>query len=325
MVGLRKMSSHCGKKISAPEGFQPPVPKPLSIADGNYAGFLSGAIAAAARLGSGVFVLGWTPLVPAADKGPWPGTLGLLRDGSTLLSRCNRPKTPPIIYEYEASPFCRKVREACSILDLTVEYRPCPGARQGWSDEMSKLTGGKRTVPFMQDGDVAMFESDDIIRYLFENYGPGADYVPWTLKGDFARNSAAYAASVRGYAGSRLLANVRKDIQSLQPVTLWGYEGSPFVRPVREVLNQLGLQHIMVNCARGSSNRDELYKKTGLFQVPYLEDPNTGKSDCHISYFHMLRTDKQSLFVPCLSYIAGVQMFESSDIVKYLLATYTEK
>ncbi len=96
------------------------------------------------------------------------------------------------------------------------------------------------------------------------------------------------------FCRSRLLSNVRKDIHSIKPVTLWGYEGSPFVRVVREMLSQLGLQHIMINCARGSANRDKLFEKTGRFQVPYLEDPNT-----------------------------GVNMFESADIAKYLLATYT--
>ena len=97
------------------------------------------------------------------------------------------------------------------------------------------------------------------------------------------------------YISAKQLPNARKDMQQLQPVTLWGYEGSPFVRPVRETLSSLGLAHIMVNCARGSANRDLLYEKTGRFQVPYLEDPNT-----------------------------GIAMFESGEMVKYLLATYTE-
>jgi hypothetical protein len=39
-----------------------------------------------------------------------------------------RPTKPLIIYEYEASDDCRKVREACSMLDLIVEFRPCPGS-----------------------------------------------------------------------------------------------------------------------------------------------------------------------------------------------------
>lgn len=187
------------KKISPPPGFTPPEPKPLSVADGNYSGALSGAISAVARVGTGVFVLGWGPV--SDKKGAWPGTLGIIRDGSKLLELCNRPVKPPVIYEYEASPFCRKVREACCLLDLTVEYRPCPGARQGWSDAMAKTTKGIRTVPYMVDDKVSMFESDDIIKYLFNTYGPGEAYIPWTLKGDFARSTAIIATQVRGFAG----------------------------------------------------------------------------------------------------------------------------
>lgn len=95
---------------------------------------------------------------------------------------------------------------------------------------------------------------------------------------------------------SYLFPNARADFQSMQPLKLWGYEGSPFVRPVRETLSSLGLAHVFVNCARGSSNRDKLFELTGRFQVPFLQDPNT-----------------------------GVEMFESGEIVKYLMAMYTEK
>ena len=68
-----------------------------------------------------------------------------------------------------------------------MEYRPCPGARLGWSDAMAQVTGGRRTVPFLVDPNnnaggsssnnnnnkvdtktTSMFESDDIIEYLFE-------------------------------------------------------------------------------------------------------------------------------------------------------------
>jgi glutathione S-transferase len=75
---------------------------------------------------------------------------------------------------------------------------------------------------------------------------------------------------------------------------LWGYENSPFVRPVRETLSSLGLRHTLISCARGSVNRDAMFRKTGRFQVPYLEDPNT-----------------------------GVCMYESGEMVKYLNAAYS--
>lgn len=159
---------YASKKLKLPDDFKIPEPKPLSVADGNYAGAISGALAAIVRLGSGIFVLGWKPLSSEKASNNWPGTLGLLRDTSSVLSTCNRPKKPIIIYEYESSPFCRKVREACVMLDLTIEYRPCPGARSGWSDKMSTSTKGKRTVPYMEDETVKMFESDEIINYLFD-------------------------------------------------------------------------------------------------------------------------------------------------------------
>jgi glutathione S-transferase len=307
-------------KIKAPEGFVAPEPKPLSVADGNYIGALTGAFALGLRLGTGVFVTGWEPV--NKNEGPWPGTLGKIRDGSATLGSCNRPKQPIVVYEYEGSPFCRKVREACALLDLTVEYRPCPGARYGWSDSQATLTGGKRTVPFMMDPnavtsksknskaqgweqgcspDQGMFESDDIINYLFDTYGPGRQAVPWTLKGPFATITCALASLVRGFAGSKPFTSadgssgIRNDVTTLEPIIFYGYEGSPFVKPVREALVSLGLSHTMVYCARGSSNRDVLFVKTGRFQVPYIEDPNT-----------------------------GVNMFESGEIVKYLESTYAK-
>ncbi|KAJ6406679.1 hypothetical protein OIU84_010232 [Salix udensis] len=69
--------------------------------------------------------------------------------------------------------------------------------------------------------------------------------------------------------------------------------GSPFCKIVREVLVELELPHIFRSCARGSPKRQILFEKTGHFQAPYIEDPNT-----------------------------GVQMFESAEIVEYLKATY---
>jgi glutathione S-transferase len=93
---------------------------------------------------------------------------------------------------------------------------------------------------------------------------------------------------------NQLSPNARPDRDTLRPLTLWGFEGSPFVRPVREALSSLGLRYTLVSCARGSANRDRMFRKTGCFQAPYLEDPNT-----------------------------GVCMYESGEIVKYLMAAYT--
>ena len=56
----------------------------------------------------------------------------ILRFGSgafvsgNLSSFKKRPSKPIELYEFEGCPFCRKVREACSILDIDVQYYPCP-------------------------------------------------------------------------------------------------------------------------------------------------------------------------------------------------------
>lgn len=95
--------------------------------------------------------------------------------------------------------------------------------------------------------------------------------------------------------GRKLRANARNDFTKLKPITLFGWEGAPYVKVVRETLSELGLAHILVNCANGSMNRDVLMKRTkGVFQAPYIIDPNT-----------------------------GVEMFESAEIVKYLEQVYT--
>jgi glutathione S-transferase len=278
-----------------PEGWEPPEPQPLSVPEGEVGSVLTGSLALALRLASGVFVVGWKP--EAFGESPQDKySLFGFRDGSSVLQSCPRPAEPIRIYEYEPSPYSRKVREACSMLDLEVTYLPCPGARAGFAAELGDL-GGKMQVPCMVDpnGDgAAMYESDDIIDYLFDRYGPGKDAVPWLLKGPFALWTCAFASFARGLAGNRLAPNARPDNTRMQPLKLWGYEGSPFVKPVREALCGLGLPHTMVNSARGSANRDRMVAATGRFQVPYLEDPNT-----------------------------GAQLFESAGIVKYLESVYT--
>jgi len=190
-----------------------------------------------------------------------------------------------------------------NVLDLTVEYRPCPGARQGkFSEELYQLTG-RRTVPYLVDPNtgISMFESDDQIEYLVETYGPrdGSTYDskalwPITFQA-FSIVTSTIAAIVRDMPGSKRQLNARVDNEDMRPLELWGYEASPFVKPVREKLCSLALPHVMVSCARGSANRDRLIERTGnKFQVPFLVDPNT-----------------------------GIELFESPEICEYLEKVYT--
>jgi len=142
-------------KVSIPDGFQVPEPKPLSVTrSSELPSLLKSSVALGLRLGTGAFTLGWKidSLFADEEDGKYALELGpiRLRDSSTVLQDAPRPEKPLIIYEYEASPFCRRVREMVNLLDLTVEYRPCPGARAGFSDELFARTG-RRTVPYMID------------------------------------------------------------------------------------------------------------------------------------------------------------------------------
>ena len=51
-------------------------------------------------------------------------TIGRLGSGMRIGTLGRRPSRPLELYEFEACPFCRKVREALSILDLEAIVYP---------------------------------------------------------------------------------------------------------------------------------------------------------------------------------------------------------
>ena len=91
-----------------------------------------------------------------------------------------RPVRTLELYEFENCPFCRKVREALSILDLEVDVRPCPKNGLRFREAVKKR-GGKAQFPYLIDPNTGteMYESDDIVEYLFDRYGDGS--VPLAL------------------------------------------------------------------------------------------------------------------------------------------------
>lgn len=221
-----------------------------------------------------------------------------------------QPAQPLILYEYEACPYCRRVREALTALHLDVEIRPCPRGGQRFRPQ-AVARGGKRQFPLLVDPntETTLYESRDIVQYLFRTYADGV--VPrrcrphWLLpilnvlalatrlgRGGFARASRAPA----------------------QPLSLWSFEGSPYSRLVRERLCELELPYTLHNLGkehwreigpavrriapnpyvpRPGGKRHAFWQAHGRVQLPYLEDPNT-----------------------------GVQLFESRAIVDYLNRTY---
>ena len=130
-------------------------------------------------------------------------TTSFLASGARLASGMRvgplgpRPELPLELYEFEACPFCRKVREALSILDLDAHIRPCPKNGPRFRPHVVER-GGKAQFPYLVDPNTGkeMYESDDILRYLFERYGDGG--VPLALAaGPFTLASAAAAGFLR--------------------------------------------------------------------------------------------------------------------------------
>jgi glutathione S-transferase len=88
------------------------------------------------------------------------------------LAGARRPASRLELYNMEGSPYCRKVREALSELDLEHVTRNVPKGSPK-RDRLRELAG-KVQVPYLVDPNTgqAMFESDEIIAYLYAQYGP---------------------------------------------------------------------------------------------------------------------------------------------------------
>lgn len=268
-------------------------PQPFTVREGELGKVASAALPLVIRLGTGALIGGYSlSIVDDTDEDAYSIARFAgkrIKERSTTLPEV-RPKEPLVVYEYEGSPYCKKVREACSVLDLDVLFKPCPQGSEAFRAESREL--GAKTYPFMVDpnANVAMGESDDIIEHLFATYG-GDTKVPLLLKRDGPlTNFTAYAAAVARLKALR--ARPAKKMPA-EPLILYTYEISPFSKLVREALTELCIPHVVKYCPRGSSKRDELYARVGHFQVPFLEDPNTGK-----------------------------KMFESKDICEYIESEY---
>ncbi|CAN6717001.1 unnamed protein product [Malus baccata var. baccata] len=277
--------------FAPPPNFKPPEPKRFGVRPDKVWDVLGAALALFFRLGTGVFVSGYSfSFVPKNDI---PSDQYALEFNDSKVKETSkvgpRPAKPIEIYEFEGCPFCRKVREIVAVLDLDVLFYPCPQGGPNFRRKVAEM-GGKQQFPYMVDPNtgVSMYESDDIIKYLVGKYGDGT--VPLALSlGLLTTLTAGFAMIGRAGKGSRYSPSKLPP----KPLLVWAYEGSPFCKLVREVLVELELPHIYRSCARGSPKRQILFEKTGRFQAPYLEDPNT-----------------------------GVEMFESAEIVEYLKATY---
>lgn len=284
-------STSTSTSFTAPPNFEPPEPKRFGVRPDKVWDIVGAFLALIFRLGTGVFVNGYSVSFVSKDAIP-PDQYSLEVAGYKVKESSKigpRPEKPIEIYEFEGCPFCRKVREIVAVLDLDVLFYPCPKNGPNFRPKVAQM-GGKQQFPYMVDPNTgtAMYESDDIIKYLVQKYGDGS--IPFTLSlGLLTTLTEGFAMIGRMGKGSSYTPSKLPP----KPLELWAYEGSPFCKIVREVLVELELPHIVRSCARGSPKRQILFEKVGHFQAPYIEDPNT-----------------------------GVQMFESAEIVEYLKVTY---
>ena len=228
----------------------------------------------------------------ALDLGTsFAATLARLGAGLSVGSIGRRPARPLELYEYENCPFCRKVRDALTMLDLEALIQPCPKGGTRFRRTVRER-GGREQFPWLVDPNtsVEMYESADIVRYLYATYGAGNP--PFPLSPDLlATASSSLASGFRPFAGTRVRASKAPE----KPLELWSFEASPYCRLARETLSELELPYLLHNVAKGSPSRENFIARSGRMQVPFLFDPNTGR-----------------------------ELFESADIVAYLNLTYAQ-
>lgn len=231
-----------------------------------------------------------------------------------------QPEKAIQLYDMEGCPFCRRVREVLTMLNLDFEVYPCPknGTRfRPVAEKIIKSIGGSVSFPLMVDQNtgVKLQESQAIIDYLFKHYGKTGQ-TPTKWKSLSKQPIAGMLVS-----GARLMHGLNADATNInksvpeQLIQLWSFEGSPYTRLVRERLCELELPYVLHNVAKerwqdmgpailrakpgpyvplaGGKREKELSNMQGRLQVPFLVDHNT-----------------------------GVQMFESKDIIEYLNRTY---
>ena len=231
------------------------------------------------------------------------------------------PEKMLVLYEHEACPYSRRVREVMTRLNLDYESRPSPHKGHVYRDELKELAG-KVQVPFLIDDNTGdkILDSQAIIDHLFTHYSKKGStskkfQAPSGDNATLINKSASVVSMMRGVKAAHPKKNQARGKPD-EPLHLYGFEASPFCRLVREKLSELEVGYINHNVAREQLqdvggfgirlNLGEYHPIKGgkrehimndvmpeKLQFPYLIDPNT-----------------------------NTKMFESKDIVEYLDKTY---
>ena len=214
------------------------------------------------------------------------------------------------LYDIENCPYCRLVREVFTELDLDVEIYPCPRTGKRYRPEVIER-GGKAQFPYLVDPNtgVEMYESLDIVAYLYETYGQRPLPLKWRV-GKLQTFSSILASAPRVSRGMKANTGTLPE----KMLELYSFESSPYARPVRELLCEMEIPYIVRSCGRSElqewvlpplrealnilpestlGNRRQLQDEQGKVSIPYLYDPNSETG-----------------------------MFESQDILDYLRESY---
>lgn len=225
------------------------------------------------------------------------GTLRGWRGAASFAPARQSPEQPLKLYDIEACPYCRLVREVLSELDLDAMILPCPKGGSRYRDEATALAG-RAQFPLLVDDNTGavLLESADIIAYLGKTYGRGARRSSPVRRG-FDVSTAQLASALQWRPGGLRGMTAEPAAVPDQPLILFSFEASPYSKPVRARLCELQLPYLLRNTAKGTWTdmgppqfRDRLFKApqgttrnrrwlaehTGQVQVPYLIDPNTG-------------------------------------------------
>lgn len=236
----------------------------------------------------------------------------VVRAGNGIRSQeaVNKPAATLQLFDIENCPYCRLAREALTELDLDAEIYPCPKGGERYRPEVV-ARGGKAQFPYLVDPNtgVEMYESLDIVAYLFATYGQRPLPAKWRV-GRLQTLGSMLASAPRL---SRPMAAIASEAPAYL-LELYSFESSPYARVVRELLCNMELAYSLRNCGRtrpeewllpivretlgvtlapSQSNRAQLQESEGKVSIPYLYDPNTERG-----------------------------LFESAAILDYLRATY---
>jgi len=248
----------------------------------------------------------WNRWACAAARG-WNGAVFAKRPVDGTSPHEFRDMHPDLrLYEYEASPWCRRVRETLCVLDLEHTVLPCPretlrlegayGPSSRYKPEVV-AAGGRLLFPFLHDrsAEVAVNGSGEIVAYLWERYGKDAErpQLDRLLNGglpkplDFA--SLVAPSALRPWAECGLL--LAPSRAPAAPLVLHGCEPDDGTRLLREKLCMLQLAY--------------RYRPRVAQPIPHLEDPNTGWA-AFGARDGLRYLEERYQEGPCLSHVAPV-------------------